>query len=310
MRAVGITTPGGPDVLSVIEREVRAAGAGEVRIRVRAAAVNPTDIGLRTAGGGPQLPPPWTPGMDAAGTVESLGAGAQRLHVGQQVMAALTPRRPEGGAQAELIVVPEASAVPIPDGATLEQAATLPMNGLTALYGLELLNLERGQTLAVTGAAGLLGSYVTAIAAERGLRVIADAKAQDQALVRSFGADVVLARGPGYLEQLHATVPAGVDGLFDTALLNGAALGAIRDGGTMVVVRGWQPDHSERGIAVRPVRVAERLERTDWLEQLRALAAAGTLKLRVASTHAPEHAADAHRAMEAGGLRGRAVIVF
>jgi NADPH2:quinone reductase len=75
MRAVGITAPGAPEVLSVIDRPVREPGPGEVRIAVKAAAVNPTDIGLRTAGA-TGLPAPWTPGMDAAGTIESVGEGA------------------------------------------------------------------------------------------------------------------------------------------------------------------------------------------------------------------------------------------
>src|SRR5271155_4435940 len=113
MRAVGITAPGGPEVLSVIDRPVREAGPGEVRIAVRAAAVNPTDIGLRKAGVS-GLPAPWTPGMDAAGTIESVGEGVERLRVGEQVMAAVSARRPEGGAQIELLVVPQASVVAIP----------------------------------------------------------------------------------------------------------------------------------------------------------------------------------------------------
>jgi NADPH:quinone reductase len=124
-RAVAITAPGGPEVLAVVERDVRPAGPGEVRIAVRAAAVNPTDIGLR-ARGADGLDPPWIPGMDAAGVVESVGEGVDRVAAGEEVMAAVTPRRPEGGAQAELIVVPAASVVPIPDGATLAQAATCP----------------------------------------------------------------------------------------------------------------------------------------------------------------------------------------
>jgi len=136
-RAVGITRPGGPDVLRVIEREVREAGPGEVRLAVRAAAVNPTDIGVRQLGVEGQ-PAPWVPGMDAAGTVESVGAGVEHPSVGDEAMAAVSPRRPEGGAQAALLVVPAASLVPVPRGATLEQAATLPMNGLTALHGLDL----------------------------------------------------------------------------------------------------------------------------------------------------------------------------
>lgn len=98
MRAVGIPEPGGPEVLTVVDREVRDAGPGEVRIAVRAAAVNPTDIGLRQRGGG-SLAAPWTPGMDAAGTIESVGSGVEHLAVGEAVMAAVNPRRPEGGAR-------------------------------------------------------------------------------------------------------------------------------------------------------------------------------------------------------------------
>ena len=154
VRAVVIAKPGGLDMLAVADRAAREAGPGEVRIAVRAAAVNPTDIGLRERGAGDELPPPWVPGMDAAGTVESVGAGVERLKLGEEVMAAMSPRRPEGGAQAEMVVVPAASVVAIPHGATLEQAATLPMNGLTALLGLELLGLAPGQSLAVSGGAG------------------------------------------------------------------------------------------------------------------------------------------------------------
>ena len=126
-RAVAIVEPGGPAVLRVIERDGREPGPDEVRLAVGAAAINPTDIGLRERGD-PTMPPPWLPGMDAAGTVESVGTGVEHPSVGDEAIAALSPRRPEGGAQAALLVVPAASVVPVPRGATLEQAATLPMN--------------------------------------------------------------------------------------------------------------------------------------------------------------------------------------
>jgi NADPH:quinone reductase len=309
-RAVAITAPGGPDVLSVIDRDVRAAGPGEVRIAVRAAAVNPTDIGLRERGGGPDLEPPWIPGMDAAGVLESVGEGVARLSAGAEVMAAVTPRRPEGGAQAELTVVPAGSVVRVPDGASLAQAATLPMNGLTALLGLELLALPAGATLAVTGGAGLLASYVIALARERGLRVLADAKPEDEELVRGFGADDVLPRGDSFAAAVRDRVPDGVDALYDTALLGRDAFPAIRDGGAMAVVRGWDESPGDRGIDVRPVFVRTVLERTDWLEHLRDRASSGALQLRVAEELSAEDAARAHELMDAGGLRGRAVIVF
>lgn len=309
MRAVGITAPGGPEVVSVVDRAVREPGPGEVRIAVRAAAVNPTDVGLRNLGGG-DLPAPWTPGMDAAGTIEAVGEGVSRLHVGEEVMAAVNPRRPEGGAQAELLVVPAASVVPIPDGVTLEQASTLPMNGLTAKLGLELLGLDAGQTLGVTGGAGLLASYVIPLAKELGLRVIADAKPEDEQLVRGYGADVVVPRGERFVGAVREAAPAGVDGLYDTALLHEKAFGAIRDGGAMVVVRGWKPEETERGIRVEQVFVFTVLERTDWLEHLRRLASDGRIQLRVAGTYPPEQTGEAQRIMDAGGLRGRVVIVF
>jgi NADPH:quinone reductase len=308
-RAVGIVEPGGLDVLQVVEREVRDPAPGEVRLAVRAAAVNPTDVGLRQRGA-PDIPPPWVPGMDAAGSVESVGAGVEHLAVGEEVMAAVMPRRPEGGAQAELVVVPATSVAPTPVGATPEQAATLPMNGLTALRGLELLGVGEGATLLVTGGAGLLASYVIPLAKRVGLRVLADAAPSDEELVRGFGADIVVPRGAGLSTAVRDAVPRGVDAVFDTALLGRGAFPAIRAGGALAYVRGWDGDDGEDGIRIERVWVGDVIERTDWLRELGELATTGALQLRVAATLPPERAADAHRLMEAGGLRGRAVILF
>ncbi len=310
MRAVVITEPGDVDVLAVADLDPRDPEEGEVRIAVKAATVNPTDIGLRQRGAG-DLPRPWIPGMDAAGVVESLGAGVDRLEVGQEVMAAVSPRRPEGGAQQELLVAPAASVVSIPEGASLPEAATLPMNGLTAESGLDMLGLSDGQTLAVAGGAGLLASYVIVLAKERGLRVIADAKPEDEELVKGFGADVVVPRSDNFGDAVRAVAPDGVDAVYDTALIYRDAFAAIRDGGGVVFVRGWDGNEVEdRGIRVHPVIVGQVLERTDWLDELRGLASDGRIKLRVAHEFPPEQVAEAHRLMAAGGLRGRAVIVF
>ena len=291
------------------ELPVREPGADEVRVAVRAAAVNPTDIGLRAAGAD-GIGPPWVPGMDFAGVVESIGPGVEHLEVGDRVMGAVTPRRPEGGAQAELVLAPAASVVGMPQGASFAQASTLPMNGLTAELGLDMLGLGAGQSLAVSGGAGLLASYVIALAKARGLEVVADAKPEDEELVRSFGADAVLPRGDGFVAAVRERYPDGVDGLYDTAILRGAVLGAIRDGGGIAVIRGWDDSPVERGIQVHALRVATVLERTDWLRELQEMASDGRIALRVAAELPPEQAAEGHRLMDAGGLRGRAVIVF
>jgi NADPH:quinone reductase len=181
------------------------------------------------------------------------------------------------------------------------------MNGLTAFRGLELLDLEPGATLGVTGGAGLLASYVIPLAKLRGLRVVADAGPADEELVRGFGADAVLPRGDGLLDAMRAAAP---DGVFDTAVLGRGILAAIRPGGGLAYVRTWDGDDVENAIEIHRVQVREVLERTDWLHELSDLAARGVLGLRVVSTFPPEQAADAHRQLEAGGLRGRGVIVF
>ncbi len=293
----------------MVERDVREPARGELRISVAAAAVNPTDIVVRRNGLDDQ-PTPWVPGMDLAGVVEAVGEGVSRLAVGEEVMAAVTPRRPEGGAQAELVVLSEASAVAIPEGSTVAQAATLPMNGLTAVLALEHLGLYEEQTLAVSGGAGLLASYAIPLAKLRGIRVLADANREDEELVRSFGADEVLPRGENFPTVVRHITRDGADGFLDTALLGQAAMPAIRDGGRLAIVRRLAGLVPERGIEVREVYVFEVLERTDWLEELRDHASRGALVLRVAGEYPPERAGDAHRAMEAGGLRGRALIMF
>jgi NADPH:quinone reductase-like Zn-dependent oxidoreductase len=198
--------------------------------------------------------------------------------------------------------------VPIPDGATVQEASTLPMNGLTAMLGLDALQLEAGQTLGVTGGAGLLGSYVISLARQRGLRVIADAGPNDEELVRSFGPDSIVTRGVGYGAAVRAESNGGVDGLFDAAPMGASALSAVRDGGAVAVVRGKPA--SERGIDVRRVTVRDVMQRTDWLHELRHLASADVVQLRVADEYRAERVADAHEVMERGGLRGRAVILF
>lgn len=309
MRAVGFFEPGGPDVLKVVERVVGEPGEGEVRIAVRAAAVNPADLSLRSRGGG-ALPPPWTPGMEAAGTIDAVGAGVDRLAVGDEVMAVVNPFGPHGGAQAESLIVPSEQVVPIPDGISLQQAATIPMNGLTARQGLELLGLSPGSTLAITGGAGQLASFVIALARQQRLRIVADAAAQDARRMRDAGVGEVVDRGPGYVPAVRAAVPDGVDGLFDTEVLQAGALGAVRDGGTQIDVQGWEPPHTERAITVKQVFAFHAFARTDWLLELRRLAGDGHLPLRAIREFDPEQAGDAHELIQAGGLRDRAVIVF
>jgi len=269
-------------VLRVLEHAVRDPGEGEVRLAVRAASVNPSDVGMRRRGV-EGVPPPWIPGWDAAGTVESVGAGVAGLAAGDEVMTAVLPRRADGGAQVGLLVAPAASVVPVPRGVTLEQSATLPMNGLTALRALELLDLDAGMTLLVTGGAGLLASYAIPIAKERGIRVLADATPADEELVRGFGADVVLPRGERLVAAARETANGGVDGALDTAVLGRDVLAAVRPGGGLAFVRSWTGADVEDGVTIHRVWVAEVLERTEGAVEQLLFRARTTLKARFGS---------------------------
>jgi NADPH:quinone reductase-like Zn-dependent oxidoreductase len=312
VRAIGIESFGGPDVLHLVELPDPVAGPEEICIRVTAAAVNPTDTVLRSGGRAERLkdvPPPHVPGMDAAGVVEHVGEGTPTdLAAGERVVAIVLPLGARG-AYAERVVVPAESVVRAPSNADDAEAATLPMNGLTARLALDELHLDRDQTVAVTGAAGSVGGYVVQLAKAAGLRVVADAAPRDTDLVGALGADVVVPRGEAFSEGVRGAVPEGADGLVDAALLDGAALGALRDGGRMITLRGYEGrDADTRGISIVPVYVRNYARERAKLDELRRQAEQGVLSLRVARVLPLVDAPDAHRLLEAGGVRGRLVL--
>lgn len=309
MKAVMIPRFGGPEVLEIGERPMPDPEAGQVRIRVGAATVNRTDTSLRSGRRRTQLPFPYTPGMEAAGTIDALGAEVKDRRIGEEVLAIVLPQRPQGGAQAEWVAVPADSVAPIPAGASLEEAATLPMNGLTAQRALDLLDLAPGATLAVTGAAGAVGGYVIQLAKVAGLTVLADAGPSDRELVQRLGADIVVKRGQGVAGAIRAAMPQGADGLVDAAAQGEAVLGAVRDHGRVAAVRTWEGG-SERGIRVLHVDVTDYARNQSALQRLVHLTEAGRVTLRVADTYPMERVADAHRRLEAGGVRGRLVLRF
>lgn len=312
MRAVGLFSHGGPEVLQVLDLPEVHAGPGQVRIRVHAATVNPTDVVARNGGRAEQQkadPPPYVPGMEAAGILDEVGVGVpDRLKVGDAVIAIVVPKGSHG-AYREQIALDARSVVRAPAGTTHAEAATLPMNGLTARLSLDLLNLSPGQVIAVTGAAGAYGGYVIQLAKAEGLTVIADASEKDERLVKSLGADIVVRRGDDVASRFREHFPQGVDGLADGAVLNELVIPAVRDGGSFTAVRGFQ------GVPQRNIRFTQTFVRSyahEWekLDRLRQQVESGQITLRVADVYPPEKAADAHRRLEAGGTRGRLVIEF
>lgn len=189
MRALTCTAFDEPETLTVTEQPTPGPGPGEVLIRVQAASVNYPDA-LMVQGKYQVRPPlPFTPGAEAAGTVETVGEGVTHLKVGQRV-AAFTGT----GAFATHLIAPAAATLPIPDDLDLNVAATLPLAYGTAMHALiDRGQLKAGETLLVLGAAGGVGLAAVMIGKALGARVIAAASTGEKLdLARAHGADDVI----------------------------------------------------------------------------------------------------------------------
>ena len=312
MKAVGIMKHGGPEALEVLEVPDINVGPGQIRIRNFAASVNPVDVSVRN-GSMAQMqkvnPPPYIPGMDAAGIIDQIGEDVKTdLKVGDSVMAMVVPNG-DHGAYKENIVLDQNAVVKAPENTTHIQASTLPMNSLTARLSLDLLDLSKGQVLAVTGSPGAYGGFVVQLAKADGLTVIADSNDSDRSLLESLGVDIIIPRGEGFAERIRQEFPDGVDGMADGALLNEAAIEAVKVGGSFTSVRGFK-GQPQRDIDFTATWVTAYDCKKDKLETLCEQAESGVLTLRVADSVTMENAAEAHKKLEAGGTRGRMVIEF
>ena len=185
------------------------------------------------------------------------------------------------------------------------------MNGLTARFSLDLMALQPGQVLAVTGAAGAYSGYVVQLAKADGLTVVADASEADEQLVRDLGADVVVRRGDDVAARILEHFPDGVDGLADGSVQDAQVLPAVKQGGAVATVRGYRGAGADRDdLRFCPTMVRKVAEDRESLDRLRQQAEDGVLTLRVATTFPAEQAAEAHRMLERGGVRGRIVLTF
>jgi len=312
MRAIGHGKYGGPEVLEMIEVPEVNAGKGEVRIRIHAAAVNPTDIMSRNGSHSERQkvdPFPYVPGMDIAGIVDQIGHGVDTgVSVGDRVIAMVVPKGIHG-AYREQIVLKANAVVPAPRNTSHVEACTLPMNSLTARLSLDLMGLQAGSVLAVTGSAGAYGGYIIELAKNDGLTIIADAADKDYDLVKSLGADYIVPRGPNVAAAIRKEFPKGVDGLADGAVQNEIVIAAVRNGGAFTAVRGFKGE-PERSINFSQTFVRNYDGEFEKLNQLRKLVDEQKLTLRMASSYKPENVSAAHERLEAGGTRGRLVIEF
>ncbi|KUN17659.1 hypothetical protein AQJ11_38030 [Streptomyces corchorusii] len=220
MRAATVSRFGGPEAVEITEHPLPVPGEGQVRIKVKAAAINPVDVAMRSGVFGGQGPVGL--GFDVAGVVDTVGPGAD-WKVGERVFAVVTGHHKPLGTHADHIVVDAGILAPSPASLDDVHAATLPLNATTASQVFDLLDLSAGQSLLVVGANGGVGAHATELAYQRGWKVTGTAAACED-FVRARGADHFLARD-------ETPEPASFDGVLDTASLGAAALAAVRDGG-------------------------------------------------------------------------------
>jgi NADPH:quinone reductase-like Zn-dependent oxidoreductase len=300
--AIRFSAYGGPDVLELVETPDPVPGQGEVLVRVRAAGVNPADFKRRRGlwSGGEALGSPAGVGYDLAGVVVAVGPGVGTPKVGDDVFGT------GQDTYAELAIATPATLAQRPVDVPWEVAGGIGVAGRTAYRVLRQLEVGPGDTLLIHAAAGGVGILATQLAIAWGATVIGSAGSENQAFVRELGATPVR-YGEGLADRVRAVAPDGVDAVLDASGRGELALSVELAGGPDRVITIAAPDAKEHG--VRFSGGDEGVDVTDAFPELARRLSAGDIVLPVWRTFPLAEAAEAHRASEAGHLRGKIVLL-
>jgi putative PIG3 family NAD(P)H quinone oxidoreductase len=323
MTVVGISKPGGPDVLLPETRSVPTPGPGEILVKVQAAGVNRPDVAQRS---GAYPPPPGAsdlPGLEIAGEVVALGAGATRHKLGDKVMSLVA-----GGGYAQYCIAQDAQAMPVPDALTMLEAGATPETLMTVWHNVfERGALQPGETLLVHGGSSGIGTMAIQLAKAFGSKVIVTVGSQDKAdACLKLGADrAVNYRNEDFVAAVKAeTSGAGANVILDmvggdyiernyeTAAIDGrivqiAFLGAPKATVNFTKLMIKRLHHT--GSTLRPRSNADKAAMVAAIEaKVMPLLREGRIKPVMDSTFPLEKAADAHRRMETSGHIGKIVL--
>lgn len=332
MQAFRIHAYGGPERGRLEEVGRPEPGAGEILVRVHAAALNPVDYKFRQGMLRPIHRPrlPITLGSDLAGTVEAVGAGASQFAVGDRVFA--RSENLEMGALAEFVAIPEGVAATMPPTLEFEPAAATPLAALTVLQALrDVLGVKPGWRILITGATGGVGTFAIQLAKRMGAEVNVTASSRGEALARRLGADQVI----DYEKERFEERLSDLDGVFD--LIGGATLRrcfqVAKKGATVVSVGGVPEPHTAGDLhggfvmsaMFAAISVRERLAAWrngaryryyfmhsdgDDLAELASMIEAGTLEPVIDRTFPFARTADAFAYLEAGHAKGKVVVTM
>jgi NADPH2:quinone reductase len=314
------------EVLAVGELPTPEAGPGQVRVRLAASGVNPSDVKSRAGLRSKALPfPRIVPHSDGAGVIDQLGEGVPAARLGERVWIWNAAWQRPYGTAAEYVVVPQAQAVPLPDGVDFDVGACLGIPALTALHAVRVDGGVAGRSVLVTGGAGAVGHYAVQMARLSGARqVIATVSSDDKArLAREAGADLAIDYRRDDVAALvqQATGGEGVDRVIDVDFAANvqASLAAVKPEGDIVVYGSGRPEIALpfypailknvrlRFFIVYNLTPADRAaaigQLTDWLRQRR-------LQHRIAARLPLQAIAEAHELVESGRAVGNVVLTI
>ncbi|MES4886725.1 NADP-dependent oxidoreductase [Streptomyces sp. NPDC096012] len=305
MKAISYSRYGGPEVLEYGEVRDPKVGPDTVLVKVRAAAVNPVDWKCREGHLDSILDAvfPVITGWDVSGVVVQPGASVPEFAVGDEVIGYVREDFLSRGTFAEYVGAPVRTLARKPRNLSFEEAAGLPLAGLTAFQALnKVMEVKAGETVLVHAAAGGVGSIAVQLAAHLGARVIGTASEYNHDYVRSLGAEPVT-YGEGLAERVRALAPAGVDAALDTIGGETAKTSAdlLTPEGRLVSIA--DPEVVSYGglyYFVRP-------DPGD-LTRLSELAEEGVVSVHVSQTFPLERAAEAQRLNQEGRTRGKIVV--
>jgi NADPH:quinone reductase-like Zn-dependent oxidoreductase len=310
MKAANFREFGGPGKVKISIMEVPELQEGEVLIRIKAAGVNPVDAVIREGYYKDMMPHslPVIPGWDMAGIVEKRGHAARRFTVGDEVYA--YARRPEikWGTFAEYIVIPDSYLAKKPKNLSWEEAAGIPLAGLTAYQSLyDAGQLQEGQRVLIIGASGGVGTFGIQLAKIKGARVMGVASEKNHRYMQELGADHTIDYKDQHIgEAVKKVFPDGVDLIFDCSSGESLqqSLMALKPSGKLVSIlnqgEGLDPDIDFQFVFVEP--------NARQLEHLRELAEAGKLKVKISHTYPLNEAAEALKQIHTLHTTGKIVV--
>jgi len=305
MRAISYSRYGGSDVLELTDLPTPKVGPDTVLVRVRAASVNPVDWKVRQGylDAIMDVTFPVVPGWDVAGVVERVGLDTPELSVGDEVFGYVRKDWVQGGTFAEYVSAPVRTLARKPASLSFEEAAAVPLAGLTAWQSIHRAGVASGQTVLVHAAAGGVGQFAVQIARVLGARVIGTASPANHDHLRELGAEPV-AYGDGLVERVRSLAPQGVDVVLDYGSddLVATTRALLAPGGTVasIVDAAARDELGGHYVWVRP-------SSTD-LAALGELLADGRVRVDVGQVFELADAAAAHEASATGHTRGKIVV--